>query len=81
MAHLTDLLQGKGRGTQPITWTPLAQAAFEDLRTAHCTNMDLNAPLPQRLFLLYTDASDEGLGAVLTQQTPPRRAACFLAEP
>lgn len=49
---------------------PVAQAIFEDLRTALCTNTILNAPLPNKPFLLYTDTSDVGLEAVLTQLLP-----------
>lgn len=48
--------------------------AFENIRIALCTNAVLFAPLPNRPFChyLYTDASNIGVGAVLTQETPTR---------
>lgn len=66
---LTDLLKGKGKGTRPVQWTQEAREAFHDVRNALGQNAVLYAPLPQHPFCLYTDASDRGLGAVLTQDT------------
>lgn len=55
---------------QPLMWSPETRAAFQDLRMAICTDTVLYAPLPNRPFRLYADASNVGLGAVLTQETP-----------
>ena len=65
---LNSLLQGTGSTkTAGITWTPACQAAFEGLKGALLQApvlafADFNAP-----FRLYTDASLQGLGAVLAQ--------------
>lgn len=67
---LTHLLAGKGKGTQPLQWTKEAKEALKDIRTALCTNAVLYAPLPNRPTCLYTDGSNKGLGAMLTQETP-----------
>lgn len=37
-----------------------------------CDNTVINAPLPNRPFLLYMDASDAGFRAILTQETNPQ---------
>ena len=65
---LNSLLQGMGNTKKAgITWTPACQAAFEGLKGALLQApvlafADFNAP-----FRLYTDASLQGLGAVLAQ--------------
>lgn len=43
---------------------------FDDIQNAICQNAVLYTPLPQRPFCVYKDASNRGLGAVLTQETP-----------
>ncbi|XP_062374615.1 uncharacterized protein LOC134062574 isoform X2 [Sardina pilchardus] len=65
---LNNLLQGTGgKKTAAITWTPACQGAFETLKGALLqapilAYADFKAP-----FRLYTDASFQGLGAVLAQ--------------
>lgn len=67
---LTDLIKGKVKGSQRLSWSPLAKAAFHDVRTVHCTNAMLYVRLPNHPFCLYMDDSDTGVGAVLTQDCP-----------
>ena len=53
-----------------FTWSPVEQSAFEKLK-----NMFVNAPVlvhpdPERQFMVEVDASDSGVGAVLSQHLP-----------
>ena len=66
--------KGKGGRTaesfpgQPVTWTTNHQLALEKL-IEHLVNLPLMAyPGPNSPFILHTDASESGLGAVLYQQ-------------
>ena len=63
---LTDLTQ-KG-ASDPVQWTELCQRAFERVKEALCGEPLLFTPNFSLPFILQTDASDRGLGAVLTQQ-------------
>ena len=60
---LTDLT----RKTQPskVTWTPECATVFEQLKQALCSSPVLKSPEFDWPFLLETDASDRGVGAVL----------------
>ncbi|CAM4714329.1 unnamed protein product [Lepidochelys kempii] len=62
---LTDLI--KVWGPDMANWTDAAEKAFMDLRTALCSNPVLIAPDFNKEFILQTDASEVGLGAVLSQ--------------
>ena len=53
-----------------ITMTPSEQAAFEQLKTLLTTDLILRLPNNRLPFKLQTDASDEGIGAVLLQIYP-----------
>jgi hypothetical protein len=54
---------------RPIAWSDDAQAAFEELKKRLCSAPILAHPkFDGRPFVLYTDASAEAFGAVLTQQ-------------
>ncbi|CAM4623274.1 unnamed protein product, partial [Caretta caretta] len=64
-SSLTDLI--KARGPDMVKWTGAAEKAFMDLRTALCSNPVLIAPDFKKEFILQTDASEVGLGAVLLQ--------------
>ena len=67
---LTDLTR-KG-ASDPVQWMELCQRAFERVKEVLCGEPLLfNFSLP---FNLQADASDRGLGAVLTQlvEGPPR---------
>lgn len=64
-APLTDLT----RKTCPvqIQWTEEAKHAFQDIKNALCNDPVLSCPNFEELFVLQTDASNTGIGAVLLQ--------------
>ena len=66
---LTDLL----KKTSKFIWTTPCQEAFESLKTMMCDTPILNAPDWNKPFELMTDASDVGIGAVLTQNIEGER--------
>uniref|UniRef100_A0A803KBS3 Gypsy retrotransposon integrase-like protein 1 n=1 Tax=Xenopus tropicalis TaxID=8364 RepID=A0A803KBS3_XENTR len=49
-------------------WSSEAQAAFEKLKAAFCSAPVLIHPVPTRPFILEVDASDVGVGAILSQR-------------
>ncbi|CAM5157677.1 unnamed protein product [Eretmochelys imbricata] len=57
----------KARGPEIVKWSDAAEGAFTDLRTALCCHPVLIAPDFKKEFVLQTDASEVGLGAVLSQ--------------
>ena len=64
-APLTDLT----RKTKPnqVAWTPECAAAFDQLKDSLCVSPVLKSPDWNKPFVLQTDASDRGVGAVLSQ--------------
>ncbi|CAM5100675.1 unnamed protein product [Eretmochelys imbricata] len=62
---LTDVI--KARGPDMVKWTDAEEKAFMDLQTALGSNPVLIAPDFNKEFILQTDASEVGLGAVLSQ--------------
>ncbi len=64
-APLTDLTR-KGQ-PEKVCWTPEAEEAFRNVKTALTSEPVLRAPDFSCPFLLQTDASDTGLGAILSQ--------------
>ena len=62
---LTDLT----RKSKPnrVIWTPECASSFEKLKTALCSSAVLKSPEWDKTFLLQTDASGRGVGAVLSQ--------------
>lgn len=61
--NLTNLTKEK----QPFVWTQEAEAEFLDLKEALLKEPCLSLPDMSRDFVLYTDASQESLGIVLSQ--------------
>ncbi len=62
---LTDLT--KKEAPDPVQWTELCQQALTKVKAALCGGPLLHSPNFDLPFLLQTDASDRGLGAVLAQ--------------
>lgn len=60
----------KGRGNQPnlIWWTTRAKLAFKHLKRALCADPVFVKPHFSRDMIVQTDASETGLGAVLSQK-------------
>ena len=62
---LTDLT--KKNAPNQVRWTDACESAFQTLKTALCSEPVLKSPDFGRPFTLQTDASDRGIGAVLSQ--------------
>ena len=64
-APLTDLT----RKTKPnrVAWTPECAVAFDQLKNSLCASLVLKSPDWDRPFIVQTDASNRGVGAVLSQ--------------
>ena len=62
-APLTDLLAV----SRPFKWTAVAQESFEKIKALIKKPLVLSRPNPQLPFILQTDASAKGMGAVLLQ--------------
>lgn len=65
-APLTALTSVKSR----FSWTEATQAAFDRLKTLFTTAPILINPNTERQFIVEVDASDVGVGAVLSQRSP-----------
>ncbi|KAL2095692.1 hypothetical protein ACEWY4_007840 [Coilia grayii] len=65
-APLTALTSTK----QSFSWTTAADEAFRNLKTRFTSAPILQVPDPERQFVVEVDASDIGVGAVLSQQHP-----------
>ena len=66
-APLQQLTSAKLSKNSPVPWTDEAERAFFKLREALMGEPVLQLVKPDFPFILQTDASDEGLGAVLLQ--------------
>ncbi|KAG1928582.1 retrotransposable element [Pimephales promelas] len=64
-APLTALTK---RHSHRISWNPEAQQAFHDLKTRFTTAPILHHPDPERQFIVEVDASNTGVGAILSQR-------------
>ena len=65
-APLTELLK-KGK-PEHIVWSAACEEAFETLKECLTKTPILRVPHPKQRFIVQTDASDVGIGAVLSQQ-------------
>ena len=64
-APLTDLTRKSASNT--VKWTPQCSEAFESLKQCLCSGPVLRSPDFNKTFVLQTDTSDRGVGAVLSQ--------------
>ena len=62
---LTDLTRKNAPNN--VLWTTACNSAFSELKKALCLSAVLRSPDFRRRFILQTDASDRGIGAVLSQ--------------
>ena len=53
----------------PFVWNPEAEKAFQELKHRFTTAPILTLPDPQRQFVVEVDASNEGVGAILSQRS------------
>ncbi|CAM4560033.1 unnamed protein product [Caretta caretta] len=67
-APLTDLTKKKQQNA--IQWTEECQKAFNQLKATFMSDPVLRAPDFDKPFLVTTDASERGVGAVLMQEGP-----------
>lgn len=68
MSPVNDLIKGKGRNKkQKIEWTPEAEQSFLSIKQALVSAPILCQPDFTQKFTIQCDASDTGLGGVLTQ--------------
>ena len=63
---LTDLT--RKNAPNRVKWTTLCEKAFKALKDRLCSSPILKSPDFDRKFILQTDASNRGVGAVLSQQ-------------
>ena len=64
-----------------VKWSDIHQKAFDALKKEICTNSVLRSPDFNRKFILQTDASQYGLGAVLEQEFEDgRRPVMFISK-
>ena len=66
-APLHQMLTGKISKRTPVEWTPAGEVAFARLKEALAGRPVLQLINPEMPFVLQTDASDDGIGAVLMQ--------------
>jgi hypothetical protein len=67
-ADIAALFHDLTKGRQPeFCRTPVADKAFNDLKSRLCSAPILSLPVFSVPFTIYTDASDFGFGAVLSQ--------------
>ncbi|KMQ86466.1 pol polyprotein [Lasius niger] len=67
-APLNELLHGEVKGKTPITWTPQAQEAFKITKESLTQATLIAHPKLNAELALFTDASDNSVGAVLQQR-------------
>jgi hypothetical protein len=66
-ASVAGPLHELSRKNQPFEWQEQQEMAFQRLKTLLCSAPVLAYPIPGKTFILDTDASNTGLGGVLSQ--------------
>ena len=72
---LTELT--KKNQPEVVKWTPAAEMAYSTLKNALTSSTVMSNPDPTKTFIIQTDASDVGVGAVLSQGPEDRPIAYF----
>ncbi|KAI2665952.1 Transposon Tf2-9 polyprotein [Labeo rohita] len=74
-APLTSMIRG---GTRTLKWTSESEQAFKELKEHFTTSPILRHPNPELEFIVEVDASNSGVGAVLSQRhgEPPKMFPC-----
>lgn len=67
-AHMAQPLTELTKKGTTFEWAATQQAAFDKLKAALSSAPVIRVPDPSRGFILYTDASDQAIGAVLMQE-------------
>lgn len=67
-ARISAPLTNLQKKNEPFRWGPDEAQAFERIKEALSTAPILAHPDPRKPYQLYTDASDQAIGAILTQQ-------------
>ena len=70
LLHVQELVVGKRKGMsklQPFVWTEAAQKAFLRIKVLFTETPVLKYPNENDMFILDTDASNDSIGAVLSQ--------------
>jgi len=68
LAPLNDLLQGNIRGKIPMAWFSIVQEAFDAIKFRADKTALLAHPKTNAGITLFTDASNQNIGAALQQQ-------------
>ncbi len=66
-AEIASPLHALTEKSREFEWSELCQSAFEELKSRLQTSPILSYPMPEGDFILDTDASGDGIGAVLSQ--------------
>ena len=64
------------KANQPFNWTSQCEQSFKKLKELYCLPPVLRYPDYNKEFILTTDASNVGLGAVLSQEGHP---VCYIS--
>lgn len=67
LANPLNKLTSQGKNAPPFAWSTEADLAFRELKKCLCSTPILSCPDYDQPFEVHTDASDYGIGAVLTQ--------------
>ena len=79
-APLTDLTKEGGRSCRSIHWTPDCASALQEIQDILSRKPVLLLPRLDLPFVLQTDASSTGLGAILLQEFEDSFTSCVLCQ-